>query len=91
LNDCVNYKYQNIEVPFNYFKCFDIIISDVFEFEFEKVLEKKLEIQNFLFQILKYIILFCESIWRLIQDNRSFNLKKYLDFYFFLQIKVIFF
>lgn len=88
LNEGINYKFYNIEIPFNYFRCFDIIISDVFEFESEKNQEKRLEIQNFLFKILKNVIIFCEMIWRMVQENKSINLKKYLDFYYFLQIKV---
>ncbi len=91
LNENVNFKFQNIDSSINYFKCFDMIISENFDFESEKNVEKKIELQNFLFQILKNIIVLCETILKMLNDNKekySINVTKYIEFYFFIQVKV---
>ena len=93
LNEIVNFKFQNIDNTIKYFKCFDLIISENFDLETEKNQEKKIEIQNFLIQTLKNIIILSETIIKILKDNNkekcSINVEKFYEFYFFIQVKVI--
>ena len=92
INESVNFKFQNIDTSYNYFKCFDMILCECFDFNSEKNLEKQMELQNFLFQILKNIIILCEIIFKIINDNKFvYNVNKYIEFYLFIQVKVFYY